>query len=272
MIPARLSPAMLRFFDRYVVRYLGRHFHRVRLWGSLAQLEIPRTRPVLFVMSHASWWDVMVGYYLARHVVRIESYAPMDETQLARYRVLSRLGVYSVDRFSVSGMRAFLRYTTERLQGERAVWITPQGEIVSNAKRPVRFQTGVGHLVRRVPRVTTIPIALAYEFLDEPRPEVFVKFGPPRAWEDPDEEPAEIAGLLARDLEREVDALLAALTERDVGPFSVLLEGSTGTSLVYDRVRALRAWWSGRADPRRHGGVVSDPRRRQREPRRDDEP
>jgi 1-acyl-sn-glycerol-3-phosphate acyltransferase len=273
VIPAHRSPRFLRVFDRYVTRHLGRRFDRMRLWESVGHLTIPRGQPLLFILSHASWWDVLVGYYLARLVVGVESYAPMDEAQLRRYRILSRLGIYSVDRFSMTGMRAFVRYTTDLLQGERAVWITPQGEIVSNWKRPVRFQTGVGHLVRRVEQLITIPVAIAYEFLEEPRPEIFVKFGPPRHWAAPDESPVEITRILEGDLERELDAMLAAVTERDIARFSVLLDGSAGPGLIYDRVRALRAWWSGRPDPRRHGDIVSDPRRfRERPWSRDADP
>jgi 1-acyl-sn-glycerol-3-phosphate acyltransferase len=252
----------MRFFDRYVVRYLRRRFHRVWCWNGPDLAQLPRDVPLLFVLSHASWWDVLVGYYLARRLVRVESYAPMDELQLRRYRILTRLGVYSVDRFSAAGLRAFLRYTMGLLSGPRAVWITPQGEIVSSWRRPVRFQSGVGHLVRRLPEVAVVPVALHYEFREEPRPEIFVKFGPPRIFGGPRPAAAEITHLLERDLERELDTVQAALLENDLRSFSVLLEGATSTSVVYDRVRALRAWITGRRDPGRHGEVVSDPRRR----------
>jgi 1-acyl-sn-glycerol-3-phosphate acyltransferase len=256
---------MLPLFDRYVARYLARRFHRVRLWGEVAQLEIPRDRPLLFAMSHTSWWDVLVGYHLARHVVRVESYGPMDEAQLERYRILTRLGVYSVDRSSVAGIRAFLRYTQGLLEEPgappRAVWLTPQGEIVSGWRRPVRFQAGIGALVRRVPRVAVVPVAVAYEFLEEPRPDIFVKFGPPRVFGAATESAVTNTGLLERDLERELDALQAALLDRDVRPVRVLLDGRTSISVVYDRLRRVRAFLGGRRDPARHGDVVSDPRR-----------
>ena len=172
MIPACHSPLMLRFFDRYVAHYLRRRFHRVRLWGSVTAVEIPREMPVLIISSHASWWDVLVGYYLSRHVVRLDTYGPMDLAQLRRYRILARLGMYSIDRSSRAGMRDFFRYTVDLLAKGRAVWMTPQGEFASNWRRPVRFQAGVGHLVRRLPEIGVVPVALAYEFLDEPRPEV----------------------------------------------------------------------------------------------------
>jgi 1-acyl-sn-glycerol-3-phosphate acyltransferase len=262
MIPARRSVPVMRFFDRYVVRYLRRRFHRVWCWDTSGLAGLPRDLPLLFVLSHASWWDVLVGYYLARFLVRVESYAPMDELQLRRYRILARLGVYSVDRFSTAGLRAFLRYTVGLLSGPRAVWITPQGEIVSSWLRPVRFQSGLGHLVRRMPEVAVVPVALHYEFREEPRPEIFVKLGPPRIFRGARPAASEITRLLERDLERELDAVQAALLGRDLRPFSVLLEGATSTSVVYDGVRALRALITGRRDPARHGELVSDPRRR----------
>jgi 1-acyl-sn-glycerol-3-phosphate acyltransferase len=260
MIPARRSPAMLAFFDRYVERYVRGRFHRLLLWPAGGARAIPDGRSLIFAMSHASWWDVLVGYVLARRVVRVESYAPMDEAQLARYRILSRLGVYSVDRGSMAGIREFLRYSTERLRAGGALWITPQGEIAPHWRRPVRFQPGLGHLVRRVTGVAVVPVAVAYEFLEEPRPEILVKMGAARVFEHGDQ-PARITRVLEQALEAELDALRDAILARDFGPFVTLIAGKTSTSAVYDRVRAARAWVTGRPDPQRHGDVVSDPRR-----------
>lgn len=254
-----MSALALRFFDRYVPRYLGRRFHRVHLRQAVA---LPRERPLLFAMSHASWWDVLVGYHLARHVLRVDSSAPIDAAQLARYPILGRLGLYGVDRATLAGRRAFLRDTVARLQPGRAVWLTPQGEIVTPRRRPVRFQAGIGHLVRRVPGVAVVPVAAVYEFLDEPRPEILVALGAPRVFERGSDDPRAVTRLLERDLERELDAVEAAVQRRELDRFTPVLEGATSVSLVYDRVRALRRWWTRRPDPARHGDLVSDPRRR----------
>ena len=271
MIPARRSTAMLTFFDRYVERYVRGRFHRLLLWrvddGPATRTARPlitrAARPLIFAMSHASWWDVLVGYVLARRVVGGESYAPMDEAQLARYRILSRLGVYSVDRGSIAGIRAFLRYSTERLHAGGALWITAQGEITPHWRRPVRFQSGLAHLVRQVPDVAVVPVAVAYEFLDEPRPEILVRMGAARIFER-GAEPARITRVLEQALEAELDVLRDAILARDLGPFVTLIAGNTSTSAVYDRVRAARAWLTGRRDPARHGDLVSDPRRQAR--------
>lgn len=262
MIPARPSALLLRYFDGYVPRLLKRRFHRVWLWGPPGAVPAPAGRPVIYAMTHASWWDVLVGYQLARHVVRLPSYAPMDEAQLRRYRVLARLGLYSVDRGSRAGTSAFLAYTEARLREPAAVWLTPQGAIVPARRRPVCLERGIGHLLRRVPSAAVVPVAVVYEFLEEPRPEIFVKFGPAGGLDRAGETAAAIAARIGRDMERELDALDAALLARDLGPFTLLLEGATSTNRVYDLVRRGRALVTGRPDPARHGDVVSDPRRR----------
>jgi 1-acyl-sn-glycerol-3-phosphate acyltransferase len=261
MIAARPSAPVMRFFDRYVARSLRRRFHRVLLWGRPPAVVVPGHEPVVFAMSHASWWDVLVGYHLARTLVRRPAWAPMDETQLRRYRVLTRLGVYSVDRATRGGLREFLRYTEARLAEGGTVWMTPQGEIVSPRRRPVRFQAGLGHLIRRVPGLAVIPVAVVYEFFEEPRPEILVRFGLPRTF-PARVRAAEAVRVLEGDLERPLAGLEQAAVTRDVTAFTPLLEGATSTSVVYDRVRALRRLVSGVPDPARHGEVVSDPRRR----------
>jgi hypothetical protein len=204
---------------------------------------------------------VLVGYHLARTVVGRPAWAPMDELQLRRYRILARLGVYSVDRATLGGLRAFLRYTEARLATGGTIWMTPQGEIASPRRRPLRFQAGLGHLARRVPGLVVVPVGVLYEFLEEPRPEVLVRFGAPRTL-PAGMRPGPATRLLESDLTAVLDALERAVVARDLAGFTTLLDGATSTSLVYDRVRALRRLVTGVADPPRHGDVVSDPRRR----------
>jgi 1-acyl-sn-glycerol-3-phosphate acyltransferase len=141
-----------------------------------------------------------------------------------------------------------------------ALWITPQGEITPHWRRPVRFQPGLGRLVAHVPGVPIVPVAVAYEFMDEPRPEILVKLGSAHVFA-PGDAPERVTRTLEQALEHELDALREAILTRDFTPFVTLIEGRTSMSVVYDRVRALRAWFTGRPDPRRHGDVVSDPRR-----------
>jgi len=120
---------------------------------------------------------------------------------------------------------------------------------------------GVGHLVRSAPAIAVVPVAVHYEFLDEARPEIFIRFGAARRFQNARKSATEIARLLEEDLEATLDRVLKDVTERSLDGYAVLLEGATSTSLVYDTVRSIRAWLTGRPDPARHGDVVSDPRK-----------
>jgi len=177
MIPARRSESVMRFFDVYVRRYVGRRFDRVRLWGTPQALDVPAGLPLLCVMSHAAWWDVLIGYYLARHVIRRESYAPW--TRRSSGATGSSRGSGST-RWTGPPCRVCARSSATRPRcSRRPVRMGhAQGEIVSNWKRPVRFQVGVGHLVRSAPEIAVVPVAVHYEFLEEARPEIFIRFGP----------------------------------------------------------------------------------------------
>ena len=71
-----------------------------------------------------------------------------------------------------------------------------------------------------------MPVAVAYEFLEEPRPEILVKLGAARVFER-GSKPERITRVLEQALEEELDALLAAILTRDLTPFVTLLGGET---------------------------------------------
>ena len=211
-------------------------------------------------MTHFSWWDVLIGYWLARRVLAIESYAPMDEAQLRRYRILRRLGIYSIDRHSTAGLRDSLstRTACSDLAGPCG---SPAGRDRTEPEATARLPARVAHLVRRTAPVTVLPMAVVLRVPRGAAPEVFIRVGSPRRLEATAEPVAAIARQLEGDLTRELDTLQDALDRRAVERFRSILDGRTGVSRVYDPVRRLRAWWTGHPDPPRHGDVVSDPRR-----------
>jgi hypothetical protein len=149
-----------------------------------------------------------------------------------------------VDRSSLAGVKAFLRYAEELLRGQsRALWITPQGEMVSNLARPIRFQPGIGHLAARLPAGYVTTIALHYEFWDEKTPEAFVSFSsqpPIRLHAVGFDRRAFVYGLERR-LEDQLDTLLELARQRDPTRFQPLLYGQSGISPTYDAIRRLAA-------------------------------
>ncbi|MCS6777288.1 MAG: lysophospholipid acyltransferase family protein [Chloroherpetonaceae bacterium] len=266
MIPARKSPLLSRWFADYTRRYLRRSFHAVYLLGDLPDLRACDRVPLIVCLNHTSWWDVLLGTTLANDVFGWEWYGVMDARQLERYRMFTRMGMIGVDRTSLAGAREFLEYATRLLRGQRrALWLTPQGEMLSNRARPVRFQPGVGHLVAQLGDCYVTTVALHYEFWQEKRPEAFAALGPvQRVHVDANFRHRDFVCQQERALEAQLDALLALAQQRDPAAFRLLLKGRSGISPTYDLLRSLGARLRGQPFHADHGEVVTPPWRSRR--------
>ena len=256
MIPAQKHAYVERWFQDYAERYLRRSFHRVLLLGDLPERP---PGPVLVCLNHSSWWDMLVSFWLSRAVLGWDCYGPMDRRQLARYPVLSRIGVFGVDRQSLQGGREFLEYAGILLAGQqRALWVTSQGAMVSNDRRPVRLYSGIARLACALPEAHVTTAVLDYEFWEDRLPEAFVRFGPVRR-EEPGTDATALLDKLAATLEQEMDRLDAARRQRDPSLFRELLGGESSLSPVYDLFRRLKAGLRGRPFHPAHGAVKSAP-------------
>ncbi len=260
MIPACKSPFLERWFLLYTRRYLAQNFHAVRLLGSLPAFPPDDGLPLLVCLNHSSWWDVMLGIYAANDLFPWDTYAVMDERQLKRYRFFARVGIIGVDRTSLAGARAFLEYAGALLKNHRrALWITAQGEMVSNRTRPMQFQSGVGHIAASVGEFYFTTVALHYEFWNERLPEAFLSASPIERVSAGDGafDRKKFVTLQERRMEAQLDALIAQVDLRDETAFQTLLSGKSGISPTYDAVRALSARLKGERFSAEHGDVVT---------------
>lgn len=177
----RRTPWKYRWFAAYSKRYLGRHFHSVRL--SLAQhSRIDPEAPLIVYLNHASWWDPLTCLVLHQTLFpdRV-GYAPIDARQLERYRIFCGLGFFGVDPRSARGGVRFLRTADAILQQPRSVlWLTPQGRFCDVRERPVVVLPGLAHLALRHPSAQLLPLALEYLFWQDRLPEVLARLGPIR--------------------------------------------------------------------------------------------
>lgn len=190
----------------------------------------------------------MIGLVLARRFLPDrQHYAPIEAEQLQRYGVLRRLGFFGVEKGTVRGAAQFLRVATAVLAESTAVlWITAQGRFADVRERPLRLESGVEHLARRMPEVWFVPLALEYTFWTERCPEALARWGEPV--------PGRVAtGQLESRLERTLDELNAASQARRADAFEVVVRGRAGVGGWYDVWRAWRARCRGEAFQREHG-------------------
>ena len=243
MIKPDPSPLMETWFIRYIKWDLSHTFHHVYTLGEVGEIETDGRTPLIVCLNHSSWWDAMLAILVESEFFGWERYAVMEETQLARYRFFTKLGMIGVDRTSMKGAREFVDFARALLSNaKRSLWLTPQGAFRSNYTRPIKFQSGISHVVASLEKFHFTTVALHYEFGSERKPDAFVSFSPVElVTVPPDFNRKEWLFAQERRMEAQLDALLAAVEARDPTLFKVFLSGKTGANPIYDATRSLTA-------------------------------
>jgi hypothetical protein len=180
MIKAQHAAWADRIFYPYVRWLFQRHFHTIHLLG--AAPETKPDLPLLLLPNHSTWWDGFFVYLLNKKIFRRKIYLMMLEDQLGRYKFFSRLGAYSINPQSISGVKNSLRYSiaflNEKIMPKPLLCIFPQGELLPWGARPLIFKPGVEKILSGYGgKVNLLPLAIKTEFLNAQLPEAFFLFG-----------------------------------------------------------------------------------------------
>ncbi|QVL32862.1 lysophospholipid acyltransferase family protein [Telmatocola sphagniphila] len=232
-------------FYRYCRRYSAKHFHAVRLSKSSHLLNVAAGEPLVFVVNHPSWWDIIVCMLLSARYEKYQHFAPIEAGMLPKYKFFNRLGFFGVEE-TVEGARNFLRITQAIFsQPFNSLWITAQGEFVDPRVRPVKIRAGVGQLATRLKSGWIIPIALEYPFWNEKTPEALVRIGQPLKL-DQDLDRQQWTALIELHLQESMDRLAQEAILRDPAQFDTLILGKSGVGGVYDLWRRFKAALKGK--------------------------
>ncbi|MDZ4754289.1 MAG: lysophospholipid acyltransferase family protein [Phycisphaerae bacterium] len=180
LIPARPNWPVRRVFAWHAEGMLRRRFAAVRMVAGAAEVLAPlaaQSGPALIVMSHASWWDPIVGAFLWRRFFPArDTYAPMDADQLQQFRFMRRLGMFGIDPNDHRSMPAMLRY----LDGVRdssphmLLMITPEGRF-TDPRVPLLVRPGAAAVAARLGVRSAVAVAVEYAFWTDAKPEVFLR-------------------------------------------------------------------------------------------------
>src|SRR3954452_15136155 len=128
MAPAELtSPSrrLLSFFRLYLVWYVRRHFHAVRLSNGS---RFSSASTLVVYMNHPSWWDPITTMLLSHHMrPDADHYGPMDASALERYGLFRRMGAFPVAVGRTEGVAQFLGSARLVLERGGVLWVTPEG-------------------------------------------------------------------------------------------------------------------------------------------------
>lgn len=185
MITAHKARWVERLFATYNRNLLARRFQGLRVCG-LEHLKARASTsvPLVLYANHASWWDGLVTFQAGHHA-GLDQFFMMEEKQLRGYPLFRRLGCFSVVRDDARSALRSIEYAADLLNDtNRALWIFPQGELAANDLRPLKLFSGAARILNHCGRdgdvvVRAAPVAMRFEFLDDFRPEAFLKVGTP---------------------------------------------------------------------------------------------
>lgn len=247
MIPARKSWWFTRWFGRTIERKLQGSFD-VHAHGFVELAALARTRPLLLVANHSSWWDPLVAVATASRFA-FDGYAMMEAANLERLRFFGLVGGFGFRRGDARDGARALRHAARLLDRPgRVVWMFPQGEQLE-ADAPLVFQPGAAR-VAALAAAWVVPVALRYRFGAGERAELVIACGEARAACGIDELRDEVAALLIA-----IDARTLAL--QPLWP----LPADRSRSLATRMLDRFAGFWLARFGHALEAAVVADPQR-----------
>lgn len=181
ILPDRYSARFFVFFSRYVRRMFRKGFHGVHLEPD--SIEVLRELnehhgPAIALGNHPGWWDPMVGVLLTREYLPDRPMlAAMDRTELERFGILRRLGIFGIEPDNPKSLPAQTEFLAGRFaERPRAVfWITPQGRF-TDVREPVRLRPGAAAVAARLdPSPKVVALAMDYCFWNDRKPELCMR-------------------------------------------------------------------------------------------------
>lgn len=250
-VPARknlLGDLLLPAYARWLTRS---HLASVWVRGHEQLKGLPADAPLIFTPNHSGWWDGILAFVLNDVLLERDFFIMMEDRQLRKYQFFAWAGAFSIRRQHVRSAGQTLRYVEELLSSPgRALWLFPQGVMVPEGRRPLRFEGGVGHLAKRLQEARIIPVTMTYMIRSNPRSEAFISLGRPLCLEElpaqsPDDASSTVSAFvhtLEQRVQSQLDTLKQDLTqcplEQVPSGFECLLEGRRGVAETWDRVRA----------------------------------
>jgi chlorobactene lauroyltransferase len=239
LIESRKNRLFEAIFSLYLKRLLKKHFHKIHLSGTENFSGIDAAIPTIAYVNHSNWWDGFIAFYLAKEIWNVDSYLMMDIEQMEKYKFFRRLGVFSVDRNSPQSAMESIDYAAQLLKNSNwLLWIFPQGVLLPNDTRPLRFYTGVSAIVEKLGCVNLIPFAMKYEYMMEQRAEIFLQLGKAEKIEEPVKDKKEFTSGLQNNLTMELESLRSKITANDLESFQTIFYGKDSRNKTIDKLHA----------------------------------
>ncbi|MCA1625359.1 MAG: lysophospholipid acyltransferase family protein [Acidobacteria bacterium] len=178
MLKAQKAVWFEKIFAVYNRNLFKRQFHSLNVSGLDVLQKRDKKIPLIIYANHSSWWDGLIAFEISR-IAKLDGFVMMEEKHLKKLFLFRRLGAFSVVRENPRAAIKSINYAAEILveTSNRTLWIFPQGEILHNDLRPLKFYNGLTRIIEKIGQCYAAPVAMRYEFLTDYKPKVFVQIG-----------------------------------------------------------------------------------------------
>jgi len=223
MLEAKKSAWFEKVFAVYNRNLIKRRFHSLQVSGLDFLRDNDAQIPLIVYANHSSWWDGLAAFEIFRQA-KLDAFYLMEEKQLKNLFLFRRLGAFSVVRENPREAVKSINYAAELLKNTNGtLLIFPQGEIVSNDARPIKFYTGLSRIIEKIGEVYAVPMAMRYEFLGEFKPQIFVKIASPELVEtDGNFNAKEKTNIFAERLTMNLDKLKTDIINKNLAAYENL--------------------------------------------------
>lgn len=143
MLGPRRNKIIYKFFSWYINRIIRSDFEDLKF----NRVEYDKSRSVLLLANHFSWWDGFVLFQINRLYFRKCFHVMITEENYRKVWFLKYLGSFSVKKNSRSVIET-LEYAGHLLDDpENLVLLFPQGKLFSGHVEEIQFQKGLMNLI-----------------------------------------------------------------------------------------------------------------------------
>lgn len=184
---AKDNPFWLMVGDYVFLSMVKNRFHSFMYKGFENLEQRDKTKAVLFYTNHNNWWDGIIGYNVARRIMKGRLRLMIEE--MNRFPLFQYVGCFPINKKTPQDAVKSLKYAVTTLnEPDINFWLFPQGIIRPPHYRPEVFQSGLAYLaenaVKKYGGINLCPVSVNYTFLRQDRPEVVLEFGKVQTYYD----------------------------------------------------------------------------------------